>query len=314
MAKPGKAEKSKTEEPSEPKKKSKLGFVGTTVAISLAFGILGVGVWSFIAFPELLGGDEEEEEEEVIDLAALTEAERQAYKEKLMADAESSATVENHHCKFLHTYYKGSKAEEFNLPFAQLVGMPPDTPEEDLWQRCEDLFKTVKRTGGWPGSRQRTDNFVICTGFEYNMGGSFKMTVTPTPESLAKNRVLVSTHGRKPKTLKVNTEYPIKILRNLLPRIIQADDRCVVIAVDRVTGNIKPVGHIARSPLALPPETPIVKEGGYIPLRHLAIVKENRQRKAKGLPPLPMPEPKDGKKAENKEDGEKKKEGDERKE
>lgn len=197
---------------------------------------LGIGAWLAIVIPELQkqGGAQ----------ATVKSAEDVA-RERLerIKEAERTATWQNAHCKLLHAYYVG---EEPGLPQAELLGLNAEADKGQIQQRCETLLAPIHLLGGWPTGKPQQDNFVVCVGFRFELISGFAFSIKPTPESLAAGNVLYGVPGKETHSQKIYQEQAISI-GGYTPLVVQADDKCVIVGIERVGRRRAIEGRILRA-------------------------------------------------------------------
>lgn len=226
-----------------PKKKSVVAAVlpaamsqAIRVAIILCVGLLVIGLGIGIGVVLLSPGPDDKTE------PVRTPEEIARDKEEQIKEAEKTATWRNAHCKLLPAYYQGPEAD---VPMTELVGLPADADEEQVQDRCAQILPAVHHLGGWPTAKPQQDNFLVCTGFRFELTGNFAFSVRVTPESLAANTVLYGRPGNEIHSQRISTDTAVGI-GNYTPVVVQADDRCVVIGVERVGRRRAIPGRILR--------------------------------------------------------------------
>ena len=163
-------------------------------------------------------------------------------KEEQIKEAEKTATWQNAHCKLLPAYYQGPEAE---VPLAELVGLSADADEVRIQERCAELLPAIHLLGGWPTAKPQQDNFVVCTGFRFELTGNFAFSVRVTPESLAAGTILYGRPGNEIHSQKVSTDTAVGI-GTYTPVVVRADDRCVAIGIERAGRRRAIPGRILR--------------------------------------------------------------------
>lgn len=240
----------KTEENGEPNEKSgkpeadrpvRKGYRSVIIA---CLGLLAVtiAVWFSIVYLELLEQNDSRGPLSAQELALKAE-DLVREKELRAAEAEKEATWKNFHCNLLHRYYDGPEAD---LPLPELIGLDKDADDAAVRKRCEELLPSVKVLGGWPTSKPQQDNFVVCDGFRYILGGSFTVSILPTRAGLKKNEVSYSAGTEEYVTQATTIGQPTALGRYSI-FIVQADDRCVVVAAQRLGRARKIGGRIVRA-------------------------------------------------------------------
>ncbi len=208
------------------------------VAIMLCLGllVLGVGIGAVVVFtsPDPQGEAQEEPVRSAEEIARE--------KEELIKEAEKTATWRNAHCKMMHAYYQGPEPD---LPQAELVGLPAGADDDAVQERCAELLDAVRLLGGWPTAKPQQDNFVVCTGFRFELTGTFAFSVRVTPESLAAGTILYGRPGNEIHSQEVSTDTGIGI-GTYTPVIVRADDSCVVVGVKRLGRRRAIPGRILR--------------------------------------------------------------------
>ena len=166
-----------------------------------------------------------------------------AKKELRAAEAEKEATWKNYHCNLMHRYYDGPEAD---LPLPELLGLDKDADDAAVRKRCEELLATVKVLGGWPTSKPQRDNFVVCDGFRYILKGSFPVSILPTRAGLRKNEVSYIAGTEEISTQATTIGQTTSVGRYSI-FMVQADDRCIVVAAQRAGRARKIAGQIVRA-------------------------------------------------------------------
>ena len=206
------------------------------VAIMLCVGLLVIGLGVGIGVVLLSPGPEEKVE------PVRTAEEIARDKEEQIAEAEKTATWQNAHCKMLPAYYQGPEAD---VPLAELIGLPADADEDRIQERCAELLPAIHHLGGWPTAKPQQDNFVVCTGFRFELTGSFAFSVRVTPESLAAGTILYGRPGNEIHSQKVSTDTAVGI-GTYTPVVVRAGDRCVAIGIERAGRRRAIPGRILR--------------------------------------------------------------------
>lgn len=253
-------------------KKSRMGLVPYAILTALIILVGGVLTWAAIAIPELMRRKGQVAVTEEIKPKAETVVDPEVERRRLADDAEKDANRTNAHCKMLQRYYKGA---ETRVPMEELLGLPPTADRGDVGQRCHDLYASVEKMGSWPRGTPPEDNFIVCDGFEFALSGQFTLKLRPTRQLLANHQVLLALPGSDYVPFDVSNEMPVKVMQ-LLPRILQIDDRCVVVSVGRMGVGGKTLGLISRA--AFEPGG----GGGRIPLKDLPTLYEGGRKDAQG--------------------------------
>lgn len=196
--------------------------------------VIGVGVWLAIVIPDRLRHAALEPQRSPEEIAREREAR--------VKEAEKTATWQDAHCKMLYAYYQGPEPD---LPLAELLGMSADADEVRVKRRCTDLLAAVRLLGGWPTAKPQQDNFVVCTGFRFELTGSFRMSVRITPVSLATDEILFGVPGEETHRQTIFSHYAVAI-GSYLPMVVRADDGCVAIGVRRMGRRRDIPGRIVR--------------------------------------------------------------------
>ena len=196
--------------------------------------VVGVGIWLAIVIPEF--------QKRAAPVPVRSPEEIARDKEARVKEAEKTATWQNAHCKLLHAYYDGTEPD---LPLAELIGLPADADDARIEERCGKLLDAVHHLGGWPTAKPQQDNFVVCTGFRFELTGSFPFSVRVTPESLAADTVLFGRPGNEIHTQKILPENAVAI-GSYTPVIVRANDDCVVIGEKRLGRRRAIPGRIVR--------------------------------------------------------------------
>lgn len=228
------------------KKKRRLSFKQYLLIVCGIGLVIGLSVIGIIVVPELNKKKGQPTAEELAAAAAqqksAAEAALAAEKERIAAEAEAKATWQNFHCNLMARYYKG---QESTPPLAELIGISRNANEVAIHERCEELLPSVKMMGGWPNDQTAQDNFVVCVGFELILKGSMAFVIRPTREDLARGHVGYGQGaGENLKTQEVFKDHTVK-LESFTPLVLQADDRCVIVASWR-TGRKRAIAGMLR--------------------------------------------------------------------
>jgi len=193
-----------------------------------------VSGWLYLALPE-----PDENEGIPIALSVDEVALRKAEREK---EAEATANWQNYHCNLFHKYYEGDEVE---FPLGELLGLAADAGQDAIEERCEELLPAVRYLGGWPTSRPKQDNIVVCDGFKFIIKGGIPVEITPTRENLAQGLVAYGLGKEESRTQAIQKGQTTRVGR-FAPLVVQADDRCVVIGVRRLLRGGEVAGRVIR--------------------------------------------------------------------
>ncbi|MBL6927945.1 MAG: hypothetical protein ISR44_02130 [Rhodospirillales bacterium] len=219
-------------EPAASKKPKRLIlYLVVSCVVIIAAAVSG---WLYLALPEL-NGDEGIPIALSVDEIALRKAEREK-------EAEATANWQNYHCNFFHKYYDGDEVE---FPLGELLGLAADADQDAIEERCEELLPAVRFLGGWPTSRPKQDNIVVCDGFKFIIKGGVPVEITPTRENLAQGVVAYGLGKEETRTQAIQKGQTTRVGR-FAPLVVQADDRCVVVGVRRLPRGGAVAGRVVR--------------------------------------------------------------------